>query len=327
MLTPLPPARWNPETAAHLALRAGFGQTPDESKKWSQQGLEVTLNHLLQIPPDNLAPPPWAYPTRDEDLLQRLRDPAMIAWLDLGASQKEHPNENFARELMELFTLGEGHYTEDDVKTAARAFTGYRVAGPDDQSRFVANQFDPSEKTFLGKTGPWRGDQVIDIILAQPQCAKSIATKIWRFFAYDDPSPELVDALSGELRRCGYELKPFMKVVLSSQEFFSSQARNAVIKSPVQFLVHAQKTLVLPLPSVEPLFVLYLQLSQTPFYPPNVKGWDGGTSWINTATLTYRYELPRELVYWILPEQVGLPKGPSPTPTPSPTPPLDKALP
>jgi uncharacterized protein (DUF1800 family) len=304
MLTPLLPDRWDPETAAHLALRAGFGQTPDESKKWSQQGLEVTLNHLLQTPPDNLAPPAWAYPTRDEDLLQRLHnpattvedkvqvqrdlnirkgdnmadliswwtlrmchspapfiekmtlfwhghfatsaekvsayrmwlqnetirryalsnfgtlvkaiscDPAMIAWLDLGASQKEHPNENFARALMELFTLGEGHYTEDDVKTAARAFTGYRVAGPDDQFRFVANQFDPSEKTFLGKTGPWRGDQVIDIILAQPQCAKFIATKIWRFFAYDDPSPELVDALSGELRRCGYELKPFMKVGL-----------------------------------------------------------------------------------------------------------------
>src|SRR5260221_852119 len=416
MLTPLPPARWNPETAAHLALRAGFGQTPDESKKWSQQGLEVTLNHLLQIPPDNLAPPAWAYPTRDEDLLQRLRnpattaedkvqvqrdlnirkgdnmadliswwtlgmchcgapfiekltvfwdghfatsaeqvsayrmwfqnetirryglsnfgrlvkaiscDPAMIAWLDLGASQKEHPNENFARELMELFTLGEGHYTEDDVKTAARAFTGYRVAGPDDQFRFVANQFDPSEKTFLGKTGPWRGDQVIDIILAQPQCAKFIATKIWRFFAYDDPSPELVDALSGELRRCGYELKPFMKVVLSSQEFFSSQARNSIIKSPVQFLVQAQKTLGVPLPSGQPLVVIYRQLGQTPFYPPNVKGWDGGKSWINTATLTYRYELARELVYGILPEQDGLPKVPSATPTPSPTPALNKAI-
>ena len=416
MLAPLPPERWNPETAAHLARRAGFGQTPDESKRWSQQGLEVTLNHLLQTPPDNLAPPMWAYPTRDEDLLQRIRnpattaedkavvqrdlnirksdnmadliswwtlrmchspaplvekmtlfwhghvatsadkvsayrmwlqnetirryalsnfgtlvnaiscDPAMIAWLDLGASQKEHPNENFARELMELFTLGEGHYTEDDVKAAARAFTGYRVAGPAEQFKFVANQFDPSEKTFLGKTGPWRGDQVISIILAQLQCAKFIATKIWRFFAYDDPAPELVDALSGELRHCEYELKPFMKVVLSSQEFFSSQARNAVIKSPVQLLVQAQKALGVPLPSGQPLVVIYRQLGQTPFYPPNVKGWDGGKSWINTATLTYRYELARELVYGILPEQVGLPKGPSATPSPARPPALDKAI-
>ena len=416
MLALLAPDQWNPETAAHLALRAGFGQIPDESKKWFQQGLEATLNHLLQTAPDNVAPPQWAYPTRDEDLLQRIRnpattaddkaqlqrdlnvrkgdymadlinwwtlrmchspaplvekmtlfwhghfatsadkvsayrmwlqnetirryalanfgtlvkaiscDPAMIAWLDLGASQKEHPNENFARELMELFTLGEGHYTEDDVKAGARAFTGYRVAGPAEQFRFAANQFDSSEKTFLGKTGTWRGDQVVDIILAQPQCAKFIATKIWRFFAYDDPAPALVDALSEELRRCRYELKPFMKMLFSSQEFFSAQARNAVIKSPVQFLVQAQKTLGLPLPSGQPLVVIYRQLGQTPFYPPNVKGWDGGKSWINTATLTYRYELARELVYGILPEQVGLPKAPSVTPTPSPTPSLNKAL-
>jgi hypothetical protein len=225
-----------------------------------------------------------------------------------------------------LFTLGEGHYTEDDVKAAARAFTGYRVVGPAEQFRFVANQFDLSDKTFLGKTGPWRGDQVIDIILSQPQCAKFIATKIWRFFAYDEPAPQLVDALSEQLLRCKYELKPFMKIVLSSQEFFSAQARNSIIKSPVQFLVQGQRTLGLPLPSGQSLVFIYRQLGQTPFYPPNVKGWDGGKSWINTATLTYRYELARELVYGILPEQVGLPKAPSATPTPSPTPVVNKPL-
>jgi hypothetical protein len=416
MLTPLPPARWNYEAAAHLAVRAGFGQTPDELQKWSQQGLEATLNHLLQTPPDNGSPPDWAYPTRDDDLLQRIRnpattpdekaqlqrdlnirkaaymadlidwwtlrmchspapfvekmtlfwhghfatsadkvsayrmwlqnetlrryslanfgvlvkaiscDPAMIAWLDLGSSQKEHPNENFARELMELFTLGEGHYTEDDVKAAARAFTGYRVAGPAEEFRFAIPQFDPSEKMFLGKTGPWRGDQVIDIILEQPQCAKFIAAKIWRFFAYDDPAPSLVDALAEEFRHGRYDLKSFMKIVLSSQEFFSTQARNAVIKSPVQLLVQAQKTLGVPLPGGQPLVFIYRQLGQTPFYPPNVKGWDGGKSWINTATLAYRYELARELVFGILPEQVGLPKGPAANPTPTPVPAINKAL-
>ncbi|MFY9985185.1 MAG: DUF1800 domain-containing protein [Chthoniobacterales bacterium] len=416
MLAPLPPDYWSAEAAAHLALRAGFGQTPDESKKWAEQGLEAMLNHLLQSPADNVAPPDWAYPTRDEDLLQRVRnpaltpeekaqvqrdlnirkaehmadlvnwwtlrmsrspapfvekmtlfwhghfatsaekvsayrmwlqnetirryalsnfgtlvkaiscDPAMINWLDLGSSQKEHPNENFARELMELFTLGEGHYTEDDVKAAARAFTGYRVAGPAEQFRFVAGQFDQSDKTFLGKTGPWRGDQVIDLILSQPQCAKFIATKIWRFFAYDDPAPPLIDVLGGQLLRCKYELKPFMKIVLSSQEFFSPQAHSTIIKSPVQFLVQGQKTLGLPLPTGQPLVFIYRQLGQIPFYPPNVKGWDGGKSWINTATLTYRYELARELVYGVLPEQVGLPKGPAPSPTPSPTPAVTKPL-
>ena len=416
MLAPLPPDYWSAEAAAHLALRAGFGQMPDESKKWSEQGIEAMLNHLLQTPADYVAPPEWAYPTRDEDLLQRIRnpattpeekaqlqrdlnirksehmadlinwwtqrmarspapllekmtlfwhghfatsadkvsayrmwlqnetirryalsnfgtlvkaiscDPAMLSWLDLGSSQKEHPNENFDRELMELFTLGEGHYTEDDVKAAARAFTGYRVVGPAEQFRFVAGQFDPSDKTFLGKTGPWRGDQVVDIILSQPQCAKFIATKIWRFFAYDDPAPLLNDALGEQLLRCKYELKPFMKIVLSSQEFFSPQARKSIIKSPVQFLVQGQRTLGLPLPTGRSLVFIYRQLGQTPFYPPNVKGWDGGKSWINTATLTYRYELARELVYGVLPEQVGLPKAPSATPTPSPTPVVNKSL-
>jgi uncharacterized protein (DUF1800 family) len=416
MLAPLPPDYWSAEAAAHLALRAGFGQMPDESKKWSEQGMEAMLSHLLQAPADNVAPPDWAYPTRDEDLLQRIRnpattpeekaqlqrdlnirksehmadlinwwtqrmarspaplvekmtlfwhghfatsadkvsayrmwlqnetirryalsnfsplvkaiscDPAMLNWLDLGSSQKEQPNENFARELMELFTLGEGHYTEDDVKAAARSFTGYRVAGPAEEFRFVAAQFDPSDKTFLGKTGPWHGDQVIDIILSQPQCAKFIAAKIWRFFAYEDPAPPLADALADQLLRCNYELKPFMKIVLSSQEFFSSQARNSIIKSPVQFLVQGQRTLGLPLPSGQSLVFIYRQLGQTPFYPPNVKGWDGGKSWISTATLAYRYDLARELVYGVLPEQVGLPKAPSATPTPSPTPVVNKSL-
>ena len=416
MLAPLPADYWSAEAAAHLSLRAGFGQTPDDSKKWSEQGLEAMLNHLLQTPSDNVAPPEWAYPTRDEDLLQRIRnpattpeekaqlqrdlnirkadhmadliswwtqrmvrspaplaekmtlfwhghfatsadkvsayrmwlqnetirryalsnfgtlvkaiscDPATLNWLDLGSSQKEHPNENFARELMELFTLGEGHYTEDDVKAAARCFTGYRVIDPAEQFRFVAGQFDPSDKTFLGKTGPWRGDQAIDIILSQPQCAKFIATKIWRFFVYDDPAPPLIEALGEQLLRCKYELKPFMKVVLSSQEFFSAPAHNAIIKSPVQFLVQGQRTLGLPLPAGQSLVFIYRRLGQIPFYPPNVKGWDGGKSWINTATLTYRYELARELVYGVLPEQVGLPKAPSASPTPRATPAPNKAL-
>jgi uncharacterized protein (DUF1800 family) len=138
-------------------------------------------------------------------------DPAMLVWLDLGASQKEHPNENFARELMELFTLGEGHYTENDIKEAARAFTGYRTDGQTQEFRFVASQFDLSNKTFMGKTGPWRGDEIIDIILAQPQCAKFIVAKLWRFFAYEDPETALVEALANRLREARYEIRPLLK--------------------------------------------------------------------------------------------------------------------
>ena len=267
MLAPLPPDYWSAEAAGHLALRAGFGQMPDESKKWSEQGMGAMLNHPLQTPADN-------------------------NWLDLGSSQKEHPNENFARELMELFTPGEGHYTEDDVKAAARSFTGYRVAGPAEEFRFVPAQFDPSDKTFLGKTGPWRGDQVIDIILSQPQCAKFIAAKIWRFFAYEDPAPPLVDALADQLLRCNYEPKPFMKIMLSSQEFFSSQARKSIIKSPVQFLVQGQRTLGLPLPPRQSLVFIYRQL------PSPLK--EAGTS-SNTFACAYpshsiNHRLPRRQV-------------------------------
>jgi Protein of unknown function (DUF1800) len=143
----------------------------------------------------------------------------------------------------------------------------YRVAGPAEEFRFVPAQFDPSDKTFLGKTGPWRGDQVIDIILSQPQCAKFIAAKIWRFFAYEDPAPPLVDALADQLLRCNYEPKPFMKIMLSSQEFFSSQARKSIIKSPVQFLVQGQRTLGLPLPPGQSLVFSYRQLPSPPKKP------------------------------------------------------------
>jgi hypothetical protein len=408
MLNPIASGNWNYDAAAHLALRASFGESPAELEKWVNQGLDSTLEHLLRTPPPSAAPPDSAYPTRDEDLLPRIRnaettaedraqlqrqlnerkagqmtelvswwnqrmcnspaplaekmtlfwhghfatsaekvnsyrmwlqnetlrmyalgnfgtlvkaiscDPAMLAWLDLAASQKEHPNENFARELMELFTLGEGHYTENDIKAAARAFTGYRTDGPTQEFRFVANQFDLSNKIFMGKTGPWRGDEIIDIILAQPQCAKFIAAKLWRFFAYEDPEPALVEALANRFREARYEIRPLLKAIFASEEFYSFRARNSLVKSPVQYIVQVRRTLGVSPPTGAPLTFVYRQLGQLPFYPPNVKGWDGGKSWINTATLAYRYELARELVSGILPEQIGLPKGP-PKPSPSPT--------
>jgi uncharacterized protein (DUF1800 family) len=410
MLNSISAISWNYDAAAHLALRAGFGEAPSELEKWVNQGLDTTLEHLLHTAPPGASPPDWAYPTRDEDLLQRIRnpattpedkaqlqrqlnerkgeqmanlvswwtqrmynspaplaekmtlfwhghfatsaekvgsyrmwlqnetlrmyalgnfgtlvkavscDPAMLVWLDLGASQKEHPNENFARELMELFTLGEGHYTENDIKEAARAFTGYRTDGQTQEFRFVANQFDSSDKTFMGKVGPWRGDQIIDIILGQPQCAKFIVAKLWRFFAYENPEPALIEGLANKFRDAHYELRPLLKTMFASEEFYSDRARNSVVKSPVQYIVQARRTLGISAPAGPPLTLIYRQLGQVPFYPPNVKGWDGGKSWINTATLAYRYELARELVNGILPEQVGLPKAPAkPSPSPSPT--------
>jgi uncharacterized protein (DUF1800 family) len=238
------------------------------------------------------------------------RDPAMMIWLDLVQSKKESPNENFGREVMELFTLGEGHYAESDVREAARAFTGYRINQQEQSFRFADRQFDPGVKTFMGKTGPWDGDQILDIIISQPESARFITAKIWRFFAYDEPDPKLIDALASELRNTRDELRPFMKSLFLSEEFYSSQARNSQIKSPVQFLAQALRTLPVQLPDSNVVEFAFRQMGQVPFFPPNVKGWDGGKSWINTATLTFRYKLAHQLVEGINPQEMGLPKPP-----------------
>jgi uncharacterized protein (DUF1800 family) len=238
------------------------------------------------------------------------RDPAMMVWLDLVQSKKESPNENFAREVMELFTLGEGHYTEFDVKEAARAFTGYRINQAEQSFRFAERQFDPGIKTFMGKTGPWDGDQILDIIVSQPACARFIGAKIWKFFAYDDPKPKLVEALASEFRNSHYELRPFLISLFLSEEFYGSQACDSQIKSPVQFLVQALRTLPIPLPNSNLVEYVLRQMGQIPFFPPNVKGWDGGKSWINTATLTFRYKLAHQLINGAHPQEIGLPKPP-----------------
>jgi hypothetical protein len=235
------------------------------------------------------------------------RDPAMMIWLDTVQSKKERPNENFAREVMELFTLGEGCYSESDVKEAARAWTGYRI-DKDNQFRFAPAQFDSGLKTFLGETGSWNGDQIVDMIVSQPQCARFIAAKIWKFFAYEATDPKLIDALASEFRNVQYEIRPFMKQVFSAQEFYGAEALNSQIKSPVQFLVQAFRTMPIALPESSVLEFAFRQMGQVPFYPPSVKGWDGGNSWINTATLTFRYKLARQLVEGIDPQEIGLPK-------------------
>lgn len=253
------------------------------------------------------------------------RDPAMMIWLDLVQSKKENPNENFAREVMELFTLGEGYYTESDVREAARAFTGYRINQPQQSFRFADRKFDPGVKTFMGKTGPWDGDQILDIIISEPESARFITSKIWRFFAYDEPEPKLIDALASELRNMRDELRPFMKSLFLSEEFYSPQARGSQIKSPVQFLAQALRTLPIQLPDSDVIEFAFRQMGQVPFFPPNVKGWDGGKSWINTATLAFRYKLAHQLVEGINPQEIGLPKPPMmdlSTTRPTMTPPL-----
>ena len=224
------------------------------------------------------------------------RDPAMIEWLDLRQSQAAHPNENFAREVMELFTLGEGHYTEKDVTEGARAFTGYRIDPRDSSFRFAPLQHDNTPKTFLGRTDVLDGDQAIDTILAQPACARYLAGKLWTFFAYEDPAPALVDALAGTLRANRYEMRPVLHQMFASQEFYSPTAMHTQIKSPVQWIVQNTRMLEIDLPPKGPLMSALRQMGQVPFYPPSVKGWDGGKAWISTSTLLTRYNLAAALL-------------------------------
>ena len=224
------------------------------------------------------------------------RDPAMIQWLDLRESKAAHPNENFAREVMELFTLGEGHYTEKDVTEGARAFTGYRIDPRDSSFRFVVRDHDNTPKTFLGRTDVFDGDQVIDTILAQPVCAQYLANKLWTFFAYENAPAPLVAALANTIRASKYEMRPVLHQMFTSQEFYSAAAVRTQIKSPIQWAVQTARALEIELPPKGALATALRQMGQVPFYPPSVKGWDGGKAWISTSTLLTRYNLAGSLL-------------------------------
>ena len=222
-----------------------------------------------------------------------VKDPAMMMYLDTNTSRKEKPNENFARELMELFTLGEGHYTEDDIKESARAFTGYNFRPVMPEPVFLPFQHDDGEKTFFGETGRWRGDDIVDIILKQPQCAKFITAKLWRFFVSDTPPDDAQrTALAGALTKAEWKLAPFLSALFNSAEFYDAKVMRSQIKSPVQFLVQMRKQLELG-ENVPPFLLAgaLQQLGQVLFRPPNVAGWEGGRAWINTSTLLARYNI------------------------------------
>lgn len=234
-------------------------------------------------------------------LLETGKDPAMLVWLDQAQSRREHPNENYAREVMELFALGEGHYTEHDITEAARALTGWSL---DRQAQeFVYRPFfhDNGNKTIFGKTGDFDGDDFIGMIVAQPQAAKFITAKIWTYFAGSEPSPELNGALAACLRANGNNFKPFLHTLFRSEEFYSPDIVRNQVKSPVQWLVGSVRMLECQLPPPLVSWGMARQLGQDLFAPPNVKGWDGGVTWITTNTLLTRYNDAQALVQGSLP--------------------------
>ena len=216
------------------------------------------------------------------------RDPAMVIYLDSASNRKGQPNENFAREVMELFTLGEGHYAESDVKEAARAFTGWSVDPDRGEFVFRGRAHDDGVKTVLGRTGNLDGDAVLDVLLAQPQTAELIAAKLWREFVSPDPDPGEVRRIARVLRESGYEIRPALRALLTSDAFYAPGSRAALIKSPVELVVGTLRQFNISTGEPLPFVLGVAVLGQNLFAPPNVKGWPGGAMWINSTTLLAR---------------------------------------
>ncbi|TGE21808.1 DUF1800 domain-containing protein [Hymenobacter aquaticus] len=228
-------------------------------------------------------------------LLAVSKEPAMLQFLNNQQNRKQHPNENFAREVMELFTIGRGHYSEQDVKEAARAFTGWSY---DAQGQFVfrERQHDAGSKTFLGRTGNFGGEDVLRIILEQPQTAEFIATKLYRFFVNDTPNPAHIQPLAQAFFRSGYDISDLVERLFTADWFYDAANVGTRIKSPIELLAGIKRTLGVELQDQKPLIVFQKALGQTLFEPPNVAGWAGGRSWIDSSTLLFRLQLPAVLL-------------------------------
>ena len=224
------------------------------------------------------------------------QDPGMLAFLDAGVNVKGASNENFAREIMELFTMGVGHYTEKDIREAARAFTGWNYV----DVKFVVNkdQHDDGEKTFLGETGRFDGLDVIDIIMQQPATADYIAGKIYRFFVRQELSPELQKQLGSVLRQSNYEIAPLLEKIFLSRDFYSSASVGTQIKGPVELAVSTYRKLGLhSVPGVPDFNSATAALGQQLFSPPTVAGWAGGQSWITPGLLLERGNFARDILF------------------------------
>ena len=232
----------------------------------------------------------------EELLLGSLTDPAMLVYLDNGENVKGHPNENFGRELLELFALGVGNYTEQDIREGSRAFTGW--TNDVLEFEFDAEQHDFGEKTFLGQTGPFDGDDIIRIILEQPAAADYLSAKLYRYFVRDDLDAATGSKLAATFRDADYALKPLLKQIFLSRDFYSPDSYATMIKSPVHLIVSTYRKLGLKeLATIPDFNRLTAGLGQTLFNPPNVAGWAGGRTWITPATLLQRGNLFRDVLY------------------------------
>src|ERR1035437_1213094 len=230
------------------------------------------------------------------DLLHAIsKDPAMIFYLNNQQNRKRHPNENFAREVMELFTLGIGHYNEKDIKEAARAFTGWSV---NDKGEFVFNEkaHDTDEKEFLGKKGNFNGDDIINIILEQKQTAKDRISKIYREFVNDSINLSRVEELADGFYKSGYDISALMKKIFTSDWFYDEENIGNKIASPVELIVRYKKLVGLEFEKPQTQINLQHVLGQVLFFPPNVAGWKGGQNWIDSSSLILRLNMPHSIL-------------------------------
>jgi len=216
-----------------------------------------------------------------------LRDPALLIYLDNRASRRSRPNENLARELLELFTLGEGRYSERDVRETARALTGVKLSEQFDY-RFDSESYDPTEKTIFGVTGTFALEELVDLILRQPSTAEFIVSKLWASVGGGHLSARSLDGLASEFRSSDYDIKHLWRSLLNCHEFWDASVRGRIFKSPVEYVVGSMRTLQLEPSEPDVLVRATVAMQQSIYAPPTVKGWPGGQSWINARTLIAR---------------------------------------
>lgn len=224
------------------------------------------------------------------------KTPAMLQFLNNQQNKKDHPNENFARELMELFTIGRGNYTEQDVKEAARAFTGYGF-DKTGEFKFRIQQHDFGTKIFFGKSGSFTGDDILQIILKKNECAYFITKKIYRFFVNDNPDETIVKQLAKHFYESNYDIKGLLKEIFSSDWFYDEMNIAAKIKSPIELLVGLSRIIPIDFENEQSPLFIQRSLGQVLLNPPNVAGWPGGRNWIDSSSLLFRMRLPQVIYY------------------------------
>jgi len=230
-------------------------------------------------------------------LIAVAKEPAMLRFLNNQQNKKQSPNENFAREVMELFTIGRGNYTEDDIKNAARAFTGWTT---DAEGNFVKRPFqhDDGTKTFMGHTGNFDGEDIMKIILSLKETANFIAGKAYKYFVnQEDPDPEIIAGLGQKFYDSDYDISALMREIFLSEWFYDAKNMGNRIKSPIEFIVALKRDFKIEFENPEVELGLQEILGQVLFHPPNVSGWAGGRNWIDSSSLLYRMRIPESIFY------------------------------